>query len=116
MNYLIGHLIGDYLLQNDWMALNKKSYSLTGWTACLVHCWIYTIVVCLLTGWWDYRIALVFLSHFIPDKTMLVVKYMEAFGAFRRIISDKNNPSAIWAYAIVDNTVHLTLLYFISLI
>lgn len=21
---IIGHLVGDYLLQNDWMALNKK--------------------------------------------------------------------------------------------
>jgi len=31
---IIGHLVGDYLLQNDWMALNKKKRSLNcaaGW-------------------------------------------------------------------------------------
>lgn len=22
---IVGHLVGDYLLQNDWMALNKKA-------------------------------------------------------------------------------------------
>lgn len=31
---LVGHLVGDYLLQNDYMALNKKKSSFH----CMVHC------------------------------------------------------------------------------
>lgn len=27
MNWLIGHLVGDYLLQNDWQAQGKKKSS-----------------------------------------------------------------------------------------
>lgn len=27
INALVGHLVGDYLLQNDWQALNKKKSS-----------------------------------------------------------------------------------------
>lgn len=116
MTYLLGHLVGDYLLQNDWMALNKKAYTLKGWTACIVHCLLYSIAVCLFTGWLDWRFLLVFITHLALDKTMVVVWYMNLTGSFRRIISDKNNPSAIWAYAVVDNTFHLVTLYFINMI
>lgn len=114
MSYLIGHLVGDYLLQNDWMALNKKSYSTTGWVACVTHCFLYSLAVCLFTGWWDWRFLLVFITHFALDKTMVVAKYMNFTGSFRRIISDINNTSAIWAYAIVDNTFHLVTLLLIN--
>jgi len=116
MTYLIGHLVGDYLLQNDWMALNKKTFTLKGWLACSIHCLLYTLAVCLFTGWWDARFLLVFITHFALDKTMVVVYYMNFTGSFKRIISDKNNPSAIWAYAIVDNTFHLVTLFLINLI
>lgn len=116
MDYLIGHLVGDYLLQNDWMAMNKKSYSFRGWLACFVHCFLYSVAVCLFTGWCDWRFILVLVTHGILDKTMLVVWYMNFIGSFRRIISDKNNPSAIWAYAIVDNSFHMVTLFLINLI
>ena len=43
---LIGHLVGDYLLQNDWMALNKKKQHLP----CLVHCFIWALCVCGFAG------------------------------------------------------------------
>jgi hypothetical protein len=41
---IIGHLVGDFLLQNDWMAANKKKNS---WV-CLLHCLIWTAWVCCL--------------------------------------------------------------------
>ena len=44
---LLGHLTGDYLLQNEWMAMNKSKNHIVGWTAAIVHCWIYTFAVCL---------------------------------------------------------------------
>jgi hypothetical protein len=89
MDYIIGHLVGDYLFQNDWMAMNKKANSLKGWAACLVHCLLYTCAVCSCTGWWRWDlICLVFLSHFPIDKTYIVALYMQYVGSFKRIISD----------------------------
>ena len=115
MNYLIGHLVGDYLLQNDWMALNKKAMTFRGWLACLIHCFLYSVAVCAFTGWWDARFIIVMLSHLALDKTLVVVWYMRLTGSFKRIITDKNNPSAIWACAIVDNTFHMVTLYLINM-
>lgn len=46
-NALVGHLVGDYLIQNDWMALNKKQSSLH----CAVHCGLWTLSVILFAGW-----------------------------------------------------------------
>ncbi|WP_301108119.1 DUF3307 domain-containing protein [Sporosarcina sp.] len=39
---LLGHLVGDYLLQTSWMAMNK-AYK---WLPLLTHCFIYTLSVC----------------------------------------------------------------------
>ena len=61
---LIGHLVGDYLLQNDWMALNKKwkpnPYPVFSWKwwftnedgmmSCYVHCFLWATAVCLFAG------------------------------------------------------------------
>jgi len=128
MDYLIGHLIGDFLLQNDWQAMNKKSFKLKGWIACLVHCILYTVAVVACTGWWRWDlIGLVFLSHFPIDKTYIVAWYMLKFGAFKRVLSvnsDTIDPNGLlgycvnnhktWAYLFVDNTVHLTLLWLVA--
>ena len=130
MDYLIGHLIGDFLFQNDWQAMNKKSFTLKGWIACLVHCILYTLAVTACTGWWRWDlIGLVFLSHFPIDKTYIVAWYMIKVGAFKRVIEfkDINMPNDVgrvlgysiinhktWAYLFVDNTVHLTLLWAIA--
>jgi hypothetical protein len=117
MDYLIGHLLGDFILQNDWQAMHKKARSLRGWIACLVHCLLYTAIVCACTGWWSWQlIVLVFLSHFPIDKTYVVARYMKVAGCFRRIIMDDkvDMHHKVWAYMIVDNTVHLTLLWLIA--
>lgn len=69
---LMGHLVGDYLLQNRWMA-EKKSNELL---PLMVHSLIYTGTVYLcslpaggitLTG-----VAIVFSSHLILDRRTLV--------------------------------------------
>ncbi|MBK8046335.1 MAG: DUF3307 domain-containing protein [Anaerolineales bacterium] len=40
---VVGHFIGDWMLQNDWMARGKRG---RWWTApCLVHCAVYTLAV-----------------------------------------------------------------------
>ncbi len=47
MAYLIGHLLGDWLLQNDWMASGKKEF----WLPLAVHALLYAAGVGLITGW-----------------------------------------------------------------
>src|SRR6056297_3501264 len=74
---LLGHLVGDYLLQNDWMALNKTKNNITGWVAAIVHCLIYTLAVTVLM--WEfniYWIIAVFFSHFFIDKFSLAKYYL----------------------------------------
>jgi len=108
MDYFIGHLVGDFLLQNDWQAMDKKSMSIKGWLACLVHCLLYTAAVVVCTGWWEwYLIILVFLSHFPIDKTYILVRWM---------VDDKSvdNNHKVWAYLFVDQAAHLFLLWLIA--
>lgn len=115
MDYLIGHLLGDYIFQNDWMAQNKKAK----WFNCVIHCLIYTLCVCLLTKWFEwYKILLVFLSHIILDKTFIVYSWMQFFGCFSKLRQDlggeKNVNQWLWTYAIIDNSAHLFFLFLIS--
>ena len=73
----LGHLAGDYLLQNEWMALTKSKNTLNGWMAALVHCILYTAAICLFM--WNFDpiwIVVVFLSHFPIDKFSLTDKYL----------------------------------------
>lgn len=74
---ILGHLLGDYLLQNEWMAMNKSKFTLEGWIACTVHCILYTLAICLFM--WNFQpiwMIVVFLSHFPIDKFSLAEKYM----------------------------------------
>lgn len=74
---LLGHLAGDYLLQNEWMALTKSKNTLNGWIAAFVHCIIYTLAVCLFMWNFDwYWMIVVFLTHFPIDKFSLADKYL----------------------------------------
>ena len=69
---LVGHLIGDYLLQNRWMAHGKA----TKWLPLLVHVTIYTLVVFLLAlcdGGLSYKATLlIIVAHIILDKRSFV--------------------------------------------
>lgn len=74
---LLGHLLGDYLLQNEWMAMNKSKNTWVGWTAAILHCMLYTWAVCLFM--WNFQLiwfVAVFCSHFFIDKFSLAEKYM----------------------------------------
>jgi len=74
---LLGHLAGDYLLQNEWMALSKSKNTMNGWMAAFVHCILYTAAICLFM--WNFDpiwIVVVFLSHFPIDKFSLTDKYL----------------------------------------
>lgn len=67
----LGHLVGDWLLQNDWMARGKARARLSA--ACLAHCLLYTASLAPVLLWQakDARLAvalaMIFLSHWVID-------------------------------------------------
>ena len=63
MTQLLVHLLGDFVLQSDWMAMNKSKRSLP----CLVHVLIYTSCFLLLTTSWKVLLV-IGATHFILDR------------------------------------------------
>jgi hypothetical protein len=63
---IIGHLVGDYLAQNDWMALNKKQSTLH----CGVHCAVWAASVLFFSGWPLWTAIPLFVTHFVQDRTV----------------------------------------------
>lgn len=64
---LLAHGIGDYWLQNDWMALNKKKQ----WFPAIVHGIIYTLPFLLLTRS-IVALTVICVTHIIIDHTNIV--------------------------------------------
>jgi hypothetical protein len=102
MNLLIAHLVGDYLFQNRWMAMNKHKRM---WI-CALHAIIYALSIYVFTGWPFLKITIVFLTHFLIDILEL--------GKFWRLFfsRDAELPWTILA----DNTMHLLILWALSTI
>jgi hypothetical protein len=69
---LVGHLVGDFLVQTNWMAREKT----VRWSALLVHSAVYTACVAaageLVGGMAPLAVALVFVSHAILDRRTFV--------------------------------------------
>lgn len=101
---IVGNLAGDYTLQNDWMANNKKKVS---WI-CAVHCAIWTASVVTMAGpswlvWWVPFVL--FLTHFAQDRTNLVLWYMKKNG--QAGFATNLGP---WSIIAVDNVLHIVTL------
>lgn len=63
MEQLLVHLLGDFALQSDWMALNKSKRTIP----CLVHVLIYTACFLLLTTSWK-ALLVIGATHFLLDR------------------------------------------------
>ncbi len=74
---LVAHAVGDYILQSQWMADNKRKES----RAALIHCALYTLPFAMITQSVP-ALALIFGSHFFLDR----------FGLARYIVWLKNGP------------------------
>jgi hypothetical protein len=81
MGQLLAHLWGDYLLQSDWMALNKRKDT----AACTIHAAFY--MACFLPLVWHRaplfslcEMSAIFLSHLLIDR----------FGLARYVVWAKN--------------------------
>jgi len=127
---LFGHLFGDYLFQNDWMALNKKDR----WDACIIHCMLYTsiIVIFLLPLVYNFDVIKscllyggIFLSHIVLDRTHLIDRWFrftrgrswKRLGTFyAKKEKELEDIARVVFTAIVqtvaDNAIHLLLMFF----
>lgn len=142
MEQLLVHILGDYVLQSDYMAMNKSKRS---WP-CLVHVFIYTACFLLLTTSWK---ALLVIGgvHFILDRWHTPLKRLiwlknhlgpgfkgvpfdkcQATGYYDNLLNEVTGHSftseiingyaprlnyiTLWLYIITDNFLHLVTNYF----
>jgi Protein of unknown function (DUF3307) len=101
MEQLILHTLGDHLIQNDWMAQNKKVLNWKGELACQVHCVTYSLPFLFIGSWW--AVLAIYLTHYAIDRSNFVVRYMRVMGKSNFIKA----PFAPWGIFTVDNAFHL---------
>ena len=114
---VFGHLLADYMFQPKKMAVEKSKNSLV----CLVHCLIYTasVVGCLAyqnhnVAWWLPLV--VFVSHYPIDRWSLAnhwLKLIKGRNVMDAFSKENPDPFAAMVYAVVDNTMHLFLLWLV---
>ncbi|TWT01150.1 DUF3307 domain-containing protein [Planomicrobium sp. CPCC 101079] len=100
---LIGHLIGDFLLQTGWMA----KYKATKWGPLLAHVTVYTVIVALaglLSGGLSAAgLGVIFIGHVILDRKKFVVFWV-------RNIQMAKGPEQAWLAIMADQIFHIILL------
>jgi hypothetical protein len=116
---IVGHLVGDYLLQNDWMAQNKKKRD---WP-CIIHCLIWTLCVMAFAGWFGWKdagyaseqywfrgwaFAALFLTHYAQDRTQIVRVWMTQINRQPQFAEP---PLAPWSLIVVDNVWHIVTIW-----
>ncbi len=75
LEQLIAHLIGDYVLQNHWMANNKTTLT---WAAVL-HGTLYSFPFILLAPSWQ-ALLVIWLTHILIDRFRLAKYWVEFWG------------------------------------
>lgn len=131
---IIGHLVGDYLLQNDFLANGKKKAS---WI-CSIHAAIWTVCVMLFAGWRPDLIGVpkffiayvvLFNLHYIQDRGSFVVWWMKRMGQSKFMQCDQVHKEGLidvsgpagniqwryvvtpglgpWSIIVVDNVWHI---------
>lgn len=100
---LIGHLIGDFLLQTSWMA----RYKATKWLPLLSHITVYTLVVAAF-GWLSgglslWGIAIIFIGHIILDRKTFVAFWVAH-------VQTAKGPEHAWLSIMADQIFHVILL------
>ena len=119
MSIGLAHLIGDYILQNDWMA-NEKTKR---WTPAVIHGVMYTVPFAFITQAW---LALLVIggTHIIIDRYRLAKGLIWAINQtcpkdYRYTWAEaKDNAGysaskpiwmSVWLMFIIDNTCHLVI-------
>jgi hypothetical protein len=116
LGIVLAHLVGDYLIQSDWMA-NEKTKR---WWPAVAHGLTYTIPYVFITQSW-LALAVIAGTHIVIDHYRLArhvawFKNQAAPRAYRSrwadckgtgYPADKPPFMAVWLMIIADNTIHL---------
>lgn len=98
---LLGHLMGDFLLQTSWMAEKKAQQ----WIPLLVHCFIYTCLVALFAlldeGLSMPAIAVIFVGHVFIDRRIFVDYWAKHIS---------RSPDNTWLKIVQDQSWHIIIL------
>lgn len=105
----IGHLLGDFIAQNDPIAKRKAVH--TGW--CLLHVLLYCLCMLGVLGWFDPRWwnwpwwLVIGVPHFLIDRFRLARRWMwlaaqEDFAT---------GALAPWSVIVIDQVFHLVCLF-----
>lgn len=110
MIQLLLHALGDYIIQNDWMALNKKKLTRKGELACQIHCITYSLPF-LLIGTWK-SVVVIYISHYLFDRTNITGWFLAIRNGVFNVDNfgfSKERPFVltIWLYIITDNIFHI---------
>ena len=114
MEQLLLHLFGDFVVQNDWMAMNKKKKGWNGFLACFVHTLTYSLPFLLITNWLAFLV--IWWTHFIIDRTKIIdhfIKWKNRAPDIKNFGFHHERPLfvSVWIYIFVDNTFHLIINY-----
>ena len=109
MHWIYAHLIGDYLIQTDVMAQNKKRCGAVGLWSCLSHVATYMIpfiIFCEL-AWW--QLVLIAVQHYVIDRSHFVEWFMDWKGSsmFSKGVCFP------WSQIAVDNILHILWMAFV---
>ena len=105
---IVAHLVGDWMLQNDWMARYKQSSLFN--RAIAVHCIIYTVTM-LVSLWFAalkhqlqpayFQVSLIILlSHWVIDAAALAKRWARLF----------RQSDTTFVHIMVDQTMHVLIL------
>lgn len=102
----IFHLLGDYIFQNHWMAVNKTKEDFPA----LVHATIYSLPFLFLVHWQCWFIILI--THFYIDRYRLATYWIKLVNWNWKSTNngyDDNVPVwlSTWLMIIIDNIIHI---------
>lgn len=103
--WIMAHFVGDYLLQNDWMAMNKKKSNI----ACTIHVVLY-MLPWLFTEVTFAQFYLIFIQHWLQDRTKFISWWCRMMGSFQLELKKDSLP---WGHFIVDNVFHILWVLFV---
>ena len=116
MLQLLLHGLGDYIIQNDWMALNKKKPGFKGFLACFIHCLTYSLPFLFIGS--VPAVLFIFITHFIIDRTHIIDYILALKNGIYPDISNLGfrfeRPQFVvfFIYVVVDNLFHISCNYF----
>ena len=96
LHWIYAHLIGDYLLSNDYISIKKKTSHL--W--CAMHVTLY-MVPFVFTSATPLQFILIAIQHYVQDRWNFVNWFCRTTGKFQ------TDTVRVWGHILIDNIIHI---------